>query len=294
MSILIVYKESNYEIHGERVEAYAQSGQISQDVLDALKEAHHAHYDALAKLKEGLAQKKLAYVDTPRSLMRDSEITQPTIITVGGDGTLLFTAQMIKHNNCQVIGLRSTNESVGYLCAYNHLNIEQLISDIVSEQVPLIEAERIEAQIKFADGRKSVLSPPVLNDFLFANTNPAHTCRYRVALGAESALHRSSGIWISSAVGSSAAINSAGGVIQPHGSHNFQFRVRELYLSSPSVRILEGALFNPEATPLNIRSYCENAILALDGQHQLYEISYGDSIEFGRASKLKLAHQPSL
>src|SRR6185295_20354394 len=41
--------------------------------------------------------------------------------------------------------------------------------------------------------------------------------------------HKSSGLWISTAAGSTAAIGSAGGIFMPIASRNFQFLVRELY-----------------------------------------------------------------
>ncbi|MEZ4703721.1 MAG: hypothetical protein R3A11_00720 [Bdellovibrionota bacterium] len=70
---------------------------------------------------------------------------------------------------------------------------------------------------------------PALNDVLITNRNPASTSRYLFSLGDITEEHRSSGIWVSTAAGSTAAISGAGGVNLPLDSTSYQFVIREPY-----------------------------------------------------------------
>ena len=67
---------------------------------------------------------------------------------------------------------------------------------------------------------------PALNDVLVAHVQPAATSRYRLTLGRRSEEHRSSGLWVATAAGSTAGIRSAGGRPMPLTSRRIQFRAR--------------------------------------------------------------------
>jgi len=65
-----------------------------------------------------------------------------------------------------------------------------------------------------------------LNDLLVAHANPAAMTSYTLQLGTVSEPQRSSGLWIATAAGSTAAIRAAGGRMLPcvHGSCNIWMR----------------------------------------------------------------------
>ena len=130
---------------------------------------------------------------------------------------------------------------------------------------------------------------PILNDFLYANCTPAETTSYRISLGDQRERHKSSGIWIATAAGSTAAINAAGGVRQKIDESLFQFYVREPYTppDKPSYDIKSG-MFDPEKNYILIENFSENAVLALDGQHGHVSLGFGDTISFRRAMDLCL------
>jgi NAD+ kinase len=290
MKILLVYKNSNYEIHGQRVEQFVQSGRLGRAALDALLFAHNEHYTSLDLLRKKLQQANVEVIEATRQsddLMLSSAIDM--VLTFGGDGTLLFTAQQIANAELPVIGVRSTTESVGYLCAYDLNDLDRCVSELVSNQVRTQKVERLCAQLSRADCGSTETTAPVLNDFLYTHANPAQTTRYRIEFGRWTEIQRSSGLWVATAIGSTAAIHAAGGVIQPRSSQLFQYRARELFRPQTHRRELEGALFDPAEQDLCIENYAESAILALDGQHASYELSYGDRIRFVRAPALTVA-----
>src|SRR6185295_12301282 len=67
------------------------------------------------------------------------------------------------------------------------------------------------------------------NDVLIAHRNPAAMTRYRLTIGASQEDQRSSGVWISTAAGSTAGIRSAGGRRMPITAKRLQYLVREPY-----------------------------------------------------------------
>ena len=90
------------------------------------------------------------------------------------------------------------------------------------------------------DGR--VWQSRVLNDVLVCHESPAATTRYEITTDAGREVHRSSGIWIATPAGSTAAIRSAGGRALPAGSRRLQYRVRELYREPGRSYRLTGAV----------------------------------------------------
>ena len=124
---------------------------------------------------------------------------------------------------------------------------------------------------------------------LFANISPAATTRYTLRLGERKEEQKSSGIWISTAAGSTAAISAAGGTVFPILDERCQFFIRELY-SPPDNEgeLLRKGIFNPDNDRLAIENHCEKAMLATDGQHGFIRLEFGDRIHFKKGPKLKL------
>ena len=70
---------------------------------------------------------------------------------------------------------------------------------------------------------------PVLNEILFCNPIPSATTRYLLTNTGVTQLQQSSGIWISTAAGSTGAILGAGGSLMHLSDWRFQYRIRELF-----------------------------------------------------------------
>lgn len=73
---------------------------------------------------------------------------------------------------------------------------------------------------------------------MFANRTPVSSTRYALRIGDATELQLSSGIWVATASGSTAAIHSCGGEIRPMHDHRLQWRVREPYLRDGERRVL--------------------------------------------------------
>lgn len=289
MKILIVAKTTNFDLHGHTVEERVAQGRVSEDALSRLKRAHAEHYATLSRLEKALASAGVTYhlVSRDDDKQRADASAYDAVVTVGGDGTLLAASHYLARDMV-LFGVRSSESSVGYLCCAGPDDPERLAQVIAQGREKTLRVERIAARVKQAETGLEVATAPVLNDFLFTNANPAATTRYRLHFKDQTEVHRSSGIWVATGVGSTAAILAAGGTMRPKDDHLFQFRVRELYRLSRPSPMIDGAVFDPAKEALVIENRCPAALLALDGQHGVFDLKYGDVVSFERAEPVRL------
>jgi NAD+ kinase len=286
MVVLIVVKTTNYELHGAVIEAKVAQKRVSEDALTRLKTAHSEHYRTLAALKEALAKAGLAFDEVSRDRQQPQR-SYDVVVTVGGDGTLLAATHQMAAGGL-IFGVRSSNSSVGFLCCAGPDDTGTLVRSIVDGSYRFEDVPRLTAELRRIDRGETVVTKPVLNDFLYTNSNPAATTRYKITFRGKAEAQRSSGIWVSTGAGSTAAILAAGGSRRPLTDSLAQFRVRELYRLGVVEPEIDGGLFDPEAETLEVENRCPQAILALDGQHGMMELVYGDMVRFRRAPPIRL------
>jgi NAD+ kinase len=126
------------------------------------------------------------------------------------------------------------------------------------------------------------VSRRVLNEALFCHAIPAATSRYVVSFAGKIEDQRSSGVWVSTAAGSTGAARSAGGRILPFASRKLQLIVREPYLESrrasePVPIELDHLVFEPPES-LILLSKMEDARLYLDGPFRQIPVGLGDRV----------------
>lgn len=289
MRILIVSKTTNYELHGQVIEENVNQGRVSSDALSRLVVAHDEHYQCLELLKTKLDVRGISYDLVSRDDKWSWDGTYEAVVTVGGDGTLLAASHNIQAAGGRLIGIRSSESSVGYLCGANTPEVDNLVDRIADGKIVWQQVSRVNAEIRKASNGETVRSVPVVNDLLYANANPAATTRYKIHFRNRAETHRSSGIWVATGMGSTAAILAAGGQRRPQEDTLFQFRVRELYKLGHKLPEIEGELFDPDVDFLEIENRCPDAILATDGQHGNLNLIYGDVIRLKRGPVLQVA-----
>ena len=188
----------------------------------------------------------------------------------------------------KLIGIKSTSSSVGYICSVNKKNLEDFFKRLVESKVEFEEVSRLKGKVHYVLPERNVETKPVLNELLFTSSSPGVTTRYIINLNGIAESHKSSGVYIASAVGSTASILGAGGKIAPRSDKKFQFFVREPYQpNGVKLKILKG-FFDPDVDKLIIENRTENAVLAFDGSRDPASLQFGDSIEFARASSIWL------
>lgn len=131
------------------------------------------------------------------------------------------------------------------------------------------------------------------NDVLIAHPCPATVSRFSFSIKREeqscsSLVHcRSSGLRVSTAAGSTAAMLSAGGFAMPILSQDLQYIVREPIAPGAYNSLMHGTV-KPEEL-MEIAWYCKEGLIYMDGSHLIHSVQHGDIIELSsKAPKLKV------
>ncbi|MBA3687095.1 MAG: hypothetical protein H0W72_17890 [Planctomycetes bacterium] len=117
-----------------------------------------------------------------------------------------------------------------------------------------------------------------LNDCLFTSRNPAAITRYLIEVDGERERQHSSGIWVSTAAGSTGGIRSAGMQPLPPGDHALLWQVREPFQGRSPVTLLSGRQSPPRG--LRLTATMPNIDLYLDGPHRQIPLRYGGVVAF--------------
>lgn len=201
------------------------------------------------------------------------------VITVGGDGTVLRTSHFTEDQ--PILGIKSYGlESIGYFCAVSTNTMNLYLKSVLSGHIKPKKLNRLEVKIDNFKARELAL-----NDILFAHAMPASMTKYRLAVGNKSEVQRSSGIWICSAAGSTAAVAAAGGRPVPLGAKKMQYIVREPYAPTTHYTLVNGVV--PDRSSMTITSMIQHGIIYIDGSHIQYPAPAGAKITI-RGSKKPL------
>lgn len=246
--------------------------QVARTVAPAAAE----HERTLAALLATLARHGVepAVVDVnPGAEARAALARARFVVSVGGDGTLLTASHFVPAAGT-LLGVNSApRDSVGYLTLAQRASLPRTLAAIASDQLRPVPVTRLAVKL---DG--VTLPEAALNDVLFAHQHPAATSRYLVRLGRQSETHRSSGLWVSTAAGSTAGIRSSGGAVLPLRSRRLQFRARELYRRPGAVHALASGFLAPGAD-LVVESQMDAGWLYIDGSRVSYPFPFGARAE---------------
>jgi NAD+ kinase len=291
MKVLVVSKKTNLELHGESIRKRVQAGLIDVDHFKRLEITHEEHYRTLEELCKLLTQFRVEYTTIARGLYWPELSPFSAVITVGGDGTIFEASHHITDQNITLIGIRSAVSSIGKLCHCDAKSLRSFVQKLTESRLDTVRATRLQAEILSAESGLTTVTEPVLNDFLYTNSYPAATTRYKITFAKHTEEQRSSGIWVSTPCGSTAAIHAAGAQPLSLESRLFQYLVRELYdtQEAKSSQPNREGLFDPDRDGLQLVNLSDKAMLACDGLHGFVTLNFGDHIRFQRAQDLILA-----
>jgi NAD+ kinase len=229
------------------------------------------HDAALSHVEHILKTKNLSFEICYRENLEPGLIRDQLIITVGGDGTLLETSHYVQDNI--ILGVNSNPvSSVGSLCVADTNSFEFILERYLSGDLKPIPATRIQATL---DNR--VLPALALNDILIANPNPAAMTRYWIEVDGQEALHKNSGLWISTACGSTGAIASSGGHVQKINDNRLQWMCREPYFAKhPIPTLLTG--FLQKGHVIKLTSSMAEGRIFIDGPHLQEPFNQGQEL----------------
>jgi len=243
--------------HDEALQArYASAHEDNARTMETVHEA---------LLNAGLAFEAHARPDIPPTENFD------LVVTVGGDGTFLDASHSVK--NVPMLGVNSSlSSSVGHFCCSHVHNFAETLKKIMSGDMRPRLRYRLQVEVN-----EKVLPIFPLNEVLFTHQIPAGTTRYRLMIGDKEEAHKSSGIWISTASGSTGAIMSAGGTPHTQPDKALQYLVREPYIRGANApELLRGY----SEDPIQIYSTSSHGAIFIDGPGERLDLDFGAKIVF--------------
>ncbi len=230
---------------------------------DLRQTSRHTHRDTLKKVLKTLDTLHIAHTRIDRVQFKKI-IDADLVITVGGDGTVLAASHFVKKT--PIFGINSAPQtSTGYLCVAQPKNFEHLLKQIVQGQRKPLSIPRLEVSV---DGQK--IPYLGLNDLLFACRLQGETARYFLQVGRNKEFQKSSGVWIATGAGSTAAIFSAGGKPFSMASKKLEYWVREPFQYKNRYHLVRG--FVKPGTSITLLPDMHQAMIFIDGGKIHYHV----------------------
>jgi len=269
-----------------------------------LQKAHNQHCHTLDSLLTLLTQQRISFAlrtlddlvaekSGPQSFFQSGKPSGLAsrlnlVLSVGGDGTLLRTSHYVGGES-SLVGINSVPQhSVGHLCSLTPDTLEAGIAKILDgKQKPKL-LRRLVAHTSTGEHL-----PFAINDIYFGHQHPASASRYNLNIEgphSRSEKQLSSGVWISTAAGSTAAIRSYGlGSLEPT-SDQFLLAVREPYNQHSHHLTLTKLALDGDNESVTLFSRMRHGIVCVDGLITTCVLGFGESLEvgLGREGVLKL------
>jgi NAD+ kinase len=276
---------------------------------ERLQNRYQVHQNCVASVETVLKNCDIRYHRLGREELHRGMIQgRDLVIAVGGDGTVLNTSSFID-DSIPVLGINSdptrpeeqgvTNvkderRSRGALCAISANNLTELLPRILYGEISPGLRTRIQCLVRSTYTETRL--PPALNDILVSHPIPAAISRFRLALcrgraspsfKTDSSMDElfsfnvwSSGLWISTATGSTAAMHAAGGTVMDIRSRNLQYMVREHLVeeSNSHQRKASHGIIRPDEM-LGLRWSSQHGCIFVDGSHFKHELELGDELK---------------
>ena len=275
--VLVIYKKSTYQLMvRERKNPRARALLERKDrTVERLLASHEDHVQTIQDARDLLDKLEVSAVFRYRADADRAERFD-LVITLGGDGTLLWASHLVGTQPMLAINT-APQDSVGYFCGGTKANLEEALVGAIEGKLPKTKLARMQIAV---DGE--VVSRRVLNDMLFCHECPAATTRYLIKYRGTEEEHRSSGLWVGPAAGSTAAQRSAGGRVLPASSQQLQYVVREPYRPNGMRITLVRGLVSPRES-LTITSKVHGGRVYVDGPHLKRSVALGSEIVLKRS-----------
>ncbi|KAK4804015.1 hypothetical protein SAY86_003832 [Trapa natans] len=276
-------------------------------VLNYLDNRRRVHREATSFCQKILQKKPVQW----ESILRN-DLSRPIrdvdlVVTVGGDGTLLRASHFLD-DSIPILGVNSdptkadevkefndefdATRSTGYLCACTVNNFEQKLDDVLEGRSVPSDLSRLSIRVN-----SETLPSYALNDILMAHPCPAAVSRFSFRIRQDNQScspllnSRSSGLRVSTAAGSTAAMLSAGGVKMQIQSRDLQYMVREPISPRTSSSLMHG--FVKPGQSMGVSWFCKEGMIYIDGCHLCHSIKHGDTIDISSDAPVLRVHLPS-
>lgn len=278
--VLVIHKDSTYQTQAleKKDPRFLKLLAEGSEVVKTVSKAHEQHLQSLDQVVAALAARGIACDVVSRAEPFQIAADVDLIITVGGDGTFLHSAR--EASNIPILGVNSAKpSSLGHFCLADGDTIGEVLDSIISGKRRWHRLARLQLVLN-----GEPLPVPVLNEVLVHDVHPAGPCDYILTIGDTTEVQSTSGIYISTASGSTAVNRSAGGRILPITQRQFLYLVREPGMR-PGVqwKLRKGAL-SPHSVVKIVSRMADGRVFA-DGK-------YGKEYPFLRGDELLVRLHP--
>lgn len=238
--------------------------------VERLRAAAANHEKALHTVRRALGAHRVSEFQVDRLQARDAE-GKDLVVTVGGDGTVLTTNSL--ESDLPLITVNSDPEgSVGMYARCTAETFPALFQAWFAGAAQIENIPRLQVRIDSGNPWR------VLNECLFASANPAAMTRYVLECDGRREEQRSSGVWVATAAGSTAAIHSAG--MEPLEAHvpALLYQVREPFHGRCGMTMLSGRQLPPVG--LKLMPAMPGISMFIDGPHLHRTVPPGATVEF--------------
>lgn len=259
--------------------------------------AHKEHIKSRSSLLSALEELKLTYQVFHLDDLKKNQIPfydeanetsglrpkKKLVISLGGDGTLLHASHHVG-GDVRLLGINSSpDHSVGHMCFVKQRDILSSLEEVLDDRRKSKIVRRL--KVKLWIGHSHL--PLALNDVLFCNKHPAATSRYRISIQKslkkdsfeQSEHHVSSGIWVSTAAGSTAAISSYGFGSVPITSSEIFIATREPYRPYGESLVLSKFSLDGKEKSLSFFSQMRQGLVCVDGPDFCESVGFDEVID---------------
>lgn len=263
----------------------------------SFESAHKEHIKSRCSLLSALEELKLTYQIFHLDDLKKNQIPfydeankksglrprKKLVISLGGDGTLLHASHHVG-GDVGLLGINSSpDHSVGHMCSVKPHDILSSLQEVLDGRRKSKIVRRLKVNLLIGQSRL----PLALNDVLFCNKHPAATSRYRISIqkslksdSFEQSEHQvSSGIWVSTAAGSTAAISSYGFGSVPITSSEIFIATREPYTPYGESLMLSKFSLDGKEKSLSFFSQMRQGLVCVDGPDFCESVGFDEVID---------------
>lgn len=304
--------ESRYQAHKQCV----------TDLLELLKKNNVENFHCVNRVE--LDRQHLANIDLMIAVGGDGTVLSAAHFLDHGTIPLLGINSDPNVSLEESVVVKKTSDerrSHGALCMCTAIDMEDALVQALHGNGNLQPLTRIRCQVKGTFSETRLV--PALNDLLIANPSPAAVSRYRMgwlnAVNEQNNEHEhpsklygtitrfdntafnvtdsinvwSSGMWVSTATGSTAAMQAAGGHVMDYNDKSIQYLIREHMIEQRHKLSLQEAAkargdvfdekdinngFIQDTDKLHIRWNSQRGRIFIDGSHLTHDLELGDEI----------------
>lgn len=328
--MLVVVKHTPYEAYTQLKLQGKAPRALRWERLRNRHESHRACVDELCDLVKREIGEESELRVVSRDLLGPQHIEGvDMLIAVGGDGTVLSAAHYVDsisskgvppesgpvvlgvnsdptkpHERLQADGTkrqrRDERRSFGALCYASANDMDEVVPRALRGEADGDIQFRHRMSVTVRGPLCETRLPPALNDVMVAHPSPAAVSRFRLEKRCSTTHEEdvsfnvwSSGIWVSTATGATAAMASAGGhPVSDKGSDSLQYMVRELLVGETDDADYIKSLAHGNVDRdhyLHLRWNSQHGNVWIDGQHTTFNLELGDEIQISaRAPPLRI------